>query len=819
MTKHSKNLFKRSALAIAVTSSMLPLQHAIAQEDELQIEKIEVTATRRSGTVQEVPLNITALSDDVLEQQNIDDLADIARWVPGLTIQDQGGRSGSPIIVRGLNTNSSGPGSDAGTVATYYGEIPLAIDLRLTDVQRVEVLIGPQGTLYGAGTLGGAIRYIPKKAELDVTSGKVYGDVFNVAEGGTGGEAGFVFNTPLIDDELALRLNFNHYDDPGFIDYNYVVQQGGVSLPDPDWSDESAVNQNLKRVEDANGETTTTARAVLRWAPNDTFDATLQYLYQKQDLEGRSIVHYDSLGSGNPLKSLVGKYESAYRYEEPREKEDSLLSLEMTVDLEFAELVSATGLSKFEADGQRDQTDLLIRLDYGYEEFPAFSSFTRELDNSDVFTHEMRLVSKGDSALSWIAGFYYSTVETDGSSSEFTPGFDQFAVDEFGGIQTRPDSLEYLSVSDSKTTEKAFFGEVSYAVNEQLDFTLGARVFKYDVYSRSAIDLPLFYTVFDGRDPNSIVLDYSEESAGDDGDLLKFNVSYKFTPDVMGYFTVSEGFRIGGSNGVAACPSNIDDIDNQIVCALPNEVIFVADTTSNMELGIKSTWFKNRFHFNAAVFDVDWDDAQVSGATVNGQQPITSNAEGANSKGIELSARAIISDELTAYATFASAKAELTSDAPFLFGVIDDAGTALQDFYDGKSGDRLPGSPERQFSFGMNYTTDVMDDKLLEVNYGMTHQSNIYSKVGLRADGESIPGFAVHNLSARLSDEQWALTLYIDNMFDKYAYTSVRRDKGDIGLATFPSQNQNGTNLTRNYGHFLLTPRTIGLRFEYNFEL
>jgi hypothetical protein len=210
-----------------------------------------------------------------------------------------------------------------------------------------------------------------------------------------GGEYGFVFNTPLINDELGFRASVNFYNDPGFIDYDYVVRQGGVSRPDVDWNNASEVDANIRSVKDANGEKTLTARAALRWQPTADIDATLSYFYQNQDVEGRSITHYNALPESNPLSQAnVGKYSSAYRYLEPRQKTDELLSLEVNADLGFADLVSATGLSSFEADGQRDQTDLLIRLDYSYEAFPAFSAFTRELDNTDIFTQEVRLVSK-----------------------------------------------------------------------------------------------------------------------------------------------------------------------------------------------------------------------------------------------------------------------------------------------------------------------------------------------------------------------------------------------------------------------------------------
>jgi outer membrane receptor protein involved in Fe transport len=791
----------------ALSSAFLLPNTAFAQEQEAakdkSLEVIEVTATRRSGSVQNAPLNITALDADIMKDQNISELADVARWVPGLTITDQGGRSGSPIIVRGLNTNSSGPSSDGGTVATYINEIPVAIDMRLVDVERVEVLIGPQGTLYGAGTLGGAIRYMLKEPELDFTSLEVFGNVSQTQESDSiGGEGGFIFNLPLIEDTLAVRASLNIYEDPGFIDYGYVVREPGVSLPDPDWTDSAAVNNNLKNVEDANGESTTTGRISVRFKPSETFEGTLNYFYQNQDSEGRSIVHYNTLSADNGLSDLIGEYESGYRYEEPREKENQLLSLELKADLGFAELVSATGISNFDADGQRDQTDLLIRLDYGYEEFPAFSSFTREIEEQDTFTQEIRLVSQNDSDINWIVGGFYNKIESDASSQEYTPGFGDFAVENFGADQSRPDQLEYYSVDRVEITESALFGEIGYQVTDKLDITVGARFYKYDVESESAVDFPLFNTLFGGAGPDDVTLNFEQNEASDNGSLFKFNAKYQFTNSVMGYATISEGFRIGGSNGLAPCPDPLPA--NQAGCGNPSEMLYDADTTTNYELGFKSTWLRSRLHFNAALFNIDWDDAQVAGATEVGQLPYLSNAGSANAKGIEISSRAILSDSFSVYSTYAYTKAELTSDAPFLFN---------SDGTDGaEDGDRLPGSSEHQFSMGVNYQTDVFNDKTLDINYGITAQSDVISRVGLRDNGETLPGYSLSNISAKLTADEWSATVYVDNVFNKYAVTSVRRSDADITSA-------NRTDIQRNYGYFINRPLTVGIKFNYKFEI
>ncbi|WP_077338212.1 TonB-dependent receptor [Pseudocolwellia agarivorans] len=840
-------LFKKSAVFLALSSTFVMPCYVIAEEaDNAEmrgIERIQVTASRRTSSVQEAPLNITALDSDVMKDQNIGKLTEIARWVPGLSIPDQGGRGGNNIIVRGLSTNSTGPDSDGGTVATYFGEMPLGVDVRLIDVERVEVLIGPQGTLYGAGTLGGALRYIPKKAELDVTSIELSGDIFNGAESDNlGGETSFVINKPLIEDVLAVRASFNYYNDPGFIDYAYTIKEGGVSNPDPDWNNQQEVNDNIRSVKDANGEEVLTTRIALRWTPTDWLDGTLTYLYQKSDVEGRTVSNYKTLGAGNPLRDLVGKYESAERYLEPDENKDSLISLELTADLGFAELVSATGFSEHKNKGQRDQTDLLIANDWSYETFPTFSAFTRETEDYDNFTQEVRLVSQSDSMFSWIVGAYYNKDSGEALSEEYTPHYADFAG------SNRADDLEYLQYTDEDVVEKALFGEMSFQFTEKFNVTLGARFYKYDIDTTSAFTLGLWdwerdligdSLVFDPEaiddDGNKVLINTLSDG---DGSLFKLNASYKFTPDIILYATASEGFRLGGTNGIAACPEKLV-AGQQYVCAEPEEFAYKPDSTTNYELGFKSTWFDNKLHFNATLFNIDWEDAQVGGAaTENGGLPYIANAGTANSKGIEISSRAMLSDSLTVFMSYAHAKAKLTEDVVGFFGRLE-AGDPATDEYSILSGDRLPGAPEHQFSFGVNYSQEVFDNKMLDIVYGITAQSDIYSSAGLRAEGESLPGYALSNLSATLSDDQWSVTLYVDNLFNKYAYSSTRSTGKFAGYYEFSNTYQDGDIINgvevedvakvidneatfdqyRAYSHYVVAPRTIGIKVNYLFDL
>ncbi|WP_111977677.1 TonB-dependent receptor [Algibacillus agarilyticus] len=835
--------FKKNSINLAVTAALSTSVSALADESletnnqnknnnkPKSLEVIQITATRRTGSIQDLPINVSAIDADLIEKQNLTELSDIARWVPGLSIADQGGRSDQPIILRGLNTNSSGPGANAETVATYLGETPLLIDLKPLDLQRVEVLIGPQGTLYGAGTLGGAIRYIPNKPEMDTLDGSAYFDVSRFVSDAPstelGSDAGFVINVPLINDTLALRTAFAYTEAPGYVDYAYTVKKPGVSLPDVDWSDAAQVSEHTQSIRGANTEETLTARASLRWLPTDKVDATLSVHFQKQDIGGRSIVHRQGLADDHGLASTIGEYESAYRVAEPLEREDLLTNLDVIADLGFAELTSSTAISASDSTGARDQTDLLVRLDYGYEEFPALTAFTRENADTDIFTQELRLVSTSDSNLTWIAGAFYYNKDLSATSKEFTPNFDLFAINEWGVTGApRPDALEYFSANEEKKKESALFGEISYQITHDFSATLGVRLYRYNLKTKAQVDYPLLYTTIDpdndGRAPHENLINLANkewEQAKNSGSLFKINLSYDLTDDALTYFTISEGYRIGGSNVVPSCDDPVikkqQEKGLQVTCATDDEMQFEPDTTTNYELGFKSTWLRNRFHLNAALFYVDWQDAQIGGATASGQQPITSNAGGAKSRGFELAGRGLITDELSLYATFAFTEAELKDDAPYLFNVATDE---TQDWYDGKAGDRLPGAPKYQYSLGGQYSTDLNSALMLDVNFGYTGQGNVYSKVGIRADGEKLPSYALANISARVSSDVWGVTFYIDNLFDTYAYTGVRRDKGDIGEARYSDFNSHGSEIQRNYGHFLVKPRMMGIKFDYQFD-
>ena len=239
-------------------------QVAIAQEttDEpvARQDTITITATKREGNVQDIPINVAAVGELQIEQQGLTELSDLIATVPGINLVDRGPRQGNPIIVRGVFADPLGSGDGnndgGGTVATYLGEVPLFIDLKLADLNRVEVLLGPQGTLYGAGTLTGAVRYIPNKPDLDDDFFEIRSDFYQYSEAETlSKNYGLTFNAP-ISDTFAIRGSLDFYEDSGFVDQPFLLQEVGVSNPDPDFSDPADVAANLFSAEDVDFEDT-----------------------------------------------------------------------------------------------------------------------------------------------------------------------------------------------------------------------------------------------------------------------------------------------------------------------------------------------------------------------------------------------------------------------------------------------------------------------------------------------------------------------------------------------------------------------------------
>jgi iron complex outermembrane recepter protein len=820
---NKRRLMQSSSVVILTLASIQCLSVAHAQEGPQAAparEVVIVTATRRDEGIQDTPINISAVGGQEIQEQGFEELADVLAFVPGINIVDQGPRAGSPIVARGLNadpiSSEEGVTNGGGTVATYVGEIPVFIDLKLEDLERVEVLLGPQGTLYGAGTLGGAIRYIPAKPSFKGDSLELRGETYGYSEASDASySGGFTFNK-TITDTFAIRGTLGYLDDTGFIDYPFVVKQVGVSEPDPDFSDPAARAANFNPQKDANGQEAVYGRIAARWAPTSWLDGTLTYYFQNQDIEGRTV---SSARSTVP----AGKYEAGMRVLEPNDRKNELLALEVTADLGFAKLTSATGYGKYTEHGQRDQTDLLISLEYSYEAFPEFAAYTREDEKDEFVNQEFRLVSETSGPLSWIVGGFYNHAYSYGVSKEFTPGFSQFAVDNGFFDFVRPDALEYYSIDYQHLIEKALYGEVSYDITDKWDVTVGARYYDYTFRTTGGQDFPLLYTGIGDYGPDETNVPLDDAGQSDNGMLYKFNTSYKATPDLLLYFTASEGFRIGNSNGLAPCP-DYDPNAQQGSCALspgqqygpdPGDIAQIderqygPDKTKNYEVGFKSTLLDGSLTLNGAVYYIDWTDPQVSSATVNAAIPITINASGAESKGAEISADWFVTENLRLRGAYSFTEAKLTADVLDLVGTISPPGFATT-FEDGKAGDRLPGSPQNQASFFIDYDQPLANSAKIKYRFGYAWQDDVLTRTGGRGGGLTLDAFGIANASVTYDTGAWSITAFAKNLFDEYAETGAR-------ATSLFNQTVNGANVRSFYTN-VAPPLSFGLRFNYKFQ-
>jgi outer membrane receptor protein involved in Fe transport len=762
---------------------------------------IIVTATRRQTTLQDAPINISAVGAEELARQRLDDVKALSAFTPGMTVTDTGPGSTGNIVLRGISssdTDASGSNYQ-NALGVYLGEVPLYLDFKLIDMNRVEVLQGPQGTLYGLGTLSGAVRYMPNRPQTDRWTLDYHVRAFGMSHSGSPGINGDgALNIPIVEDHIAFRTTVGYYNNPGFIDYTHLLQQPGVSNPQPvrgataadgSFGTPADYAANFYTKKDVNDEVTFTTRNQLLLQANQDIKLYLTYAHQETKTHGRQANGAGVLGTGN--------YDGPWRYLEPIDRAADLYAAEFNVGLGgIADLVATAAFTNQTSKTQFDNTDLLLDLDYGYEAFPNFSSYNRQTQNYRQFNGEARLVSKHGGPFSWVIGGFYNNLRNRSQYREYVPGYPEFA-----GIY-RPDNLEYMSFVNTRIKEKAVYGEGTFHVTDKWQVTGGLRYFKYDAFSQGGTDTPLFskltpypLVVFD---PSRI----KTANTNADGFVWKANTSYKFSDDLLAYATYSTGYRTGNANRVAPCILPLNP-KVQNVCALPNELVFNPDKTRNAEVGVRAALFEKRLQLTVSGFHIDWKNVQVQTQTVNGAVGVTINAGDAVSQGFDVSGLLKITSRLRLQGTYSYVDAHLTEDAP---GIVVSQGVSL-DVY---KGDRLPGSAKNSGSAQITYTMPLSNGADIEANWATTYLGDIYSRIGLRGNGEVIPGFVTHRAAITYRAERFDIGVYADNIFDKYAITAVSND--------LSSYNQTRTGVVeRYYARSVLTPRRVGVDFRFHY--
>ncbi len=638
-----------------------------------EIEEIVVTATKRAANIQDIPASITALGGLEIERRGLVSMDDYLSTIPGVNMADRG-VSTNKIVMRGVNASIE----EDSTVGVFFGEVPLntvargsTADLKMVDLERVEILRGPQGTLFGSGSMGGAIRNIPNAPNTQQMEGKVETGYSNTARfGGSNYNMSGVVNIPMIKDTLALRLVGYYYDNSGY------VNNIGASDPEvaelADFYGASVVDKYGVGGTEYSG-----ARASLLWTPNDKLSFTLMYAWQDQDQDGETEVNLSKGGYANIPMQIGNLYEG----DERKASELDLLNLVVEYDFGWASVLSSTSSLNHDTLEAED-----LSKDFG---IPAAQ--TRE-HYKEAFVQEVRLTSQWDSPWQVIAGIYYEDLEQNLRSEVPWTG-DPAMITEtpFGDfLGTDPNDLYHQNDLFSME-QTALFGELSYQFNEQWSALVGARWFDYD---RNKLENQTGVFSGDGI--------FEDQTIKESGTSFKVNVSYTPNDDTLIYAQWAQGFRVG--RPITPVPSFCDSVDGNgnpgsdgflDGTTIPIESDGVeSDSLNSYELGGKFTLLDNRFQANVSVYRIDWNGIPVSVfAEPHCGFAVTINAGKATIQGGEIETTYYVTDGLRVELGLAYTDAELAEDSPSL----------------GVKGTRLPGSSKFKGTLGLQYDFNLMD--------------------------------------------------------------------------------------------------------------
>lgn len=785
-----------AALLSTTALSSFAAQPVLAQEaadTNISFEEIMVTATRRSTTVQDIPYNISAVSGANIEAAKMIDASELLRSIPGVAVSDKGARNAGQvngIRIRGLSVDSAIrsdiPVTSAPTVGTYINDTPVFTNMMLKDLERVEVLRGPQGTLYGSGALGGAVRYITKKPALGEFEGYAAGSIATTdGSGGVSWTADAVVNIPL-GDKFAIRAVASKLDAAGIIDYVniYELDANGAPVVPGDVSDTDAVYTSVK---DADTVDIDFLRISALFEPNDKFDALLTYTRQSDDVGSR---RGSAEGFLNGDGDAYGRYEAGAVQLEPAHSDLEMASLEMNIDLGFATLTSST--SYYERDGRSisENTGFYAQKNWlsgFYYNSPRPLARADRGYTDEAFIQEARLVSQNDGPFNWVAGFYYHDQEQTADQVSTLAGYKAWASETFSWMS---DGYGYSDIDNdfdfdslTKIKETAFFGEATYDLSDRFHITGGIRYFDSKVTADATVDLPFWNSLF----PPAVI---EGETSGKEDVLFKLNMSYDLSEETMLYGTVSEGYRRGGATAVPLTGNFAED---------PAWLSYGSDTTRNYEIGLKGA--NSDFRYTVSAFLVNWNDPQINTATSNWGFFTVANGDKARSMGIEAEVEGYLTDALHYNLGYAYVDAELTADFMSPTGSLIAA-----------DGSTLPGIPKHMFNVAFDYTTEITSEIMMvaRVDGYVQSKSENYINNDSATFGHRHDGFSIWGASVAFTKGNFDLTLFAKNIFNTRGITAVY---GETYMGTDPDQNYFGSGAKNE----ITLPRTLGLALKYNF--
>ena len=657
MTKTRKLRF---ALAASAAAPVLLAAHFAAAaaapppSDSTSVGEVVVTAEKRSEKLRQVPQSVSVVSGQALANQQAFSLQDVIAQIPNLSIA-QSAPGQARVVLRGVNTNGV-----ASTVAIYVDDTPfgsssgvangavLAADFDTFDVARIEVLRGPQGTLYGASSLGGVLKYVTTAPQMDALSLRAGGSIAGVSGGAEDWRADAMLNVPVSDDG-AFRISGYYRQDGGYVD-----QIGTLGTHE---------------IKNANGDDVWGGRAAILVRPNDKVSLKLTAYLQNMHAGAPSMVDVDP-NTGKPLNS---GFTHTADYPQFSQVNYRLLNADLNWDFGLATLTSSTSYGTLDQDELDDATSFALAPGFSYGDLltgifgspgdPVGMTEAKTM-HQEKWTQEIRLTSPSNQRLEWLLGGYY-THET-AALAETLEAFDVPTLASLG-----LPSLEIAQVP-SRYEELAAFANATLHVTKALSIQVGGRYSHNNQESSQHVDGLLVGGPVDFTPANS--------SEG----VFTWSVApkYEINEHAAVYFRAAKGFRPGGPNVLPpGAPPTVP-------------TTYKSDSLVSYEAGFKTDWFDRRLSLDASVFYIDWTDIQLF-ANVGGFG-VNTNGGTATSKGVEFTATLRPVDGLDLFASGSRTSARLTEDTPAITG--------------GFKGDRLPFAPKYTLTVGGDYTHALSKD-------------------------------------------------------------------------------------------------------------
>ena len=775
-------------------------EEAPPEGPKVGFEEVVTVTARKLGeeSAQEVPTSVAAPSEEQLRNRGADDLEDVSLNVAGFSVQNLGPGQ-SQISMRGISSGQivrDQPGVKE-QVGVYLDESVISMslftpDLDLFDLSRVEVLRGPQGTLFGSGSLAGTVRYITNQPQLGVSDSVGEFTLNSVADGGTGGSVKFAVNQPL-GDTAAMRVTGYYTGFPGYMD---------------------AVKPGLRREDDVNDGERFGARVALRFEPSDRFTVTPRVIYQEIETNGWNRADdFNILGNAftttRPAVDL-DETEQFIQFEEPFT--DEFLLADLNLEYRFGDdmaLTSVTSYSDRDILAIRDATALTASITGGSiglsEPVYTLDAPLNDATTAQVLTQELRVSNVGD-ALSWVLGAFYSSTDRDYGQSLPVTGFQTATGIPTQGLRAPRDVLFFSDLSYD-LEQRAIFGEATWDATERIELTGGVRYYDFEEDREQ---------IFDGifaHDNTGTALVSTPGSTEADGFAPRVIASFAVTENTTLNAQVAKGFRLGGIND----PLNIPLCTPEDLVTFGGRDRWEDETLWNYEVGSKSTIMDGRGTFNVALFQSDIEDLQATVTAGSCSSRVIFNVPEARSRGAELEINAAPSPSfdfsIAASYNDSELQSTLTSGGQVVAGI--------------QAGNRLPSVPEFQASLAGTYQRTVFADWLGFVTATYQHVGSRFTQIGDQAAGFGIvdlnsfgantiggpltagtfrfdpelPAYDVVNLRVGALHERWEVAFFVNNVTDEVALLSLDQERGTRARVSY----------------FINQPRTFGLTTRVHF--